>query len=95
MPGFGYLYKKTTQTATTLTLKTPLRFANLRANVHTPISLVGIVLIIIFSIQLVSGIMIALSLVSDSLSIPSSRSEEDQDDLYTDDFFWAHERGVD
>jgi quinol-cytochrome oxidoreductase complex cytochrome b subunit len=27
--------------------------------------------------------------------IPTSRDEEDLDDLYTDDFFYLHERGVD
>lgn len=27
--------------------------------------------------------------------VPISRSEEDMDDLFTDDFFWMHERGVD
>ena len=46
-------------------------------------------------IQLVSGVMIALSLVSDPLTIPMSRNEEDMEDMYTDDFFWSHERGVD
>lgn len=39
--------------------------------------------------------MIAFSLNCDPMNIPISRNEEDMEDLYTDDFFWLHERGVD
>lgn len=39
--------------------------------------------------------MVAFSLNCDPMNIPMSRNEEDQEDLYTDDFFWLHERGVD
>jgi quinol-cytochrome oxidoreductase complex cytochrome b subunit len=39
--------------------------------------------------------MVALSLSNDPMLIPASRDEEDTDDLYTDDFFFLHERGVD
>lgn len=42
-----------------------------------------------------SGIMISFSLNCDPMNIPMSRNEEDMEDLYTDDFFWMHERGVD
>ena len=46
-------------------------------------------------IQLISGTMLAFSLVPESMLIPMVRDEEDIEDLYTDDFFWLHERGVD
>jgi len=46
-------------------------------------------------LQLLSGILLALSLIPEPMLIPIVRDEEDLDDLYTDDFFWLHERGVD
>lgn len=70
-------------------------FRNLRAPTHGASSLLGIVLLVIFILQLISGVMIAFSLNCDPMNIPMSRNEEDQEDLYTDDFFWLHERGVD
>ena len=45
--------------------------------------------------QLISGIMLALSLVPEAMLIPIVRDEEDTEDMYIDDFFWLHERGVD
>ena len=45
--------------------------------------------------QLVSGTMLSFSLVPESMLIPVVRDEEDLEDLYADDFFWLHERGVD
>jgi quinol-cytochrome oxidoreductase complex cytochrome b subunit len=71
------------------------RFLTLKVPHHTQISVIGIALLFIFIIQLLSGIMVGLSLTSDPLMIPMSRNEEDMEDLYTDDFFWVHERGVD
>ena len=59
------------------------------------ISLIGLFLLILILIQCITGIMISFSLVSEPMLIPTSRDEEDSDDLYTDDFFWLHERGVD
>ena len=68
-------------------------------NLHTPnvrvISLIGLFIIISILFQCVSGVMVSFSLISDPMLIPLSRDEEDIDDLYTDDFFWLHERGVD
>lgn len=63
-------------------------------NVKT-ISVFGLFIIFIISIQCVTGTMLALSLICDPMLIPTSRDEEDLDDLYTDDFFYLHERGVD
>jgi len=39
--------------------------------------------------------MLALSLLPEPMLIPVVRDEEDLEDLYIDDFFWLHERGVD
>lgn len=39
--------------------------------------------------------MLAFSLLPEPMLIPIVRDEEDLEDLYTDDFFWLHERGVD
>ena len=48
-----------------------------------------------FILQILSGICLALSLVPEVMLVPSGRDEEDADALFTDDFFWIHERGVD
>lgn len=47
------------------------------------------------TLQLVSGIMLSFSLIPEPMFVPLVRDEEDLEDLYTDDFFWTHERGVD
>lgn len=39
--------------------------------------------------------MLSFSLLPDSMLIPMSRNEEDVENMYIDDFFWLHERGVD
>jgi len=39
--------------------------------------------------------MLAFSLIPEPMFVPIVREEEDLEDLYTDDFFWLHERGVD
>jgi hypothetical protein len=39
--------------------------------------------------------MLAFSLIPEPMLIPMVREEEDVEDLYIDDFFWLHERGVD
>ena len=62
---------------------------------HRTITVLGVILLITFALQLLSGVMVSFSLYSDPMNIPMSRSEEDMEDLYTDDFFWLHERGVD
>jgi len=68
-------------------------------NLHTTnvrsVSLFGLFIILSIVLQCLSGVMLAFSLVSEPMLIPFSRDEEDIEDLYTDDFFWIHERGVD
>lgn len=39
--------------------------------------------------------MVSFSLIPEPMLVPIVRDEEDLEDLYTDDFFWLHERGVD
>lgn len=58
-------------------------------------ALSGAVLIFLITVQCLSGIMLALSFFPDSMSTPQSRNVEDMGDLYTEDFFWVHERLVD
>lgn len=58
-------------------------------------SLIGVFLLLTISFQCISGVMLAMSLVPESMMIPVSRETEDMDVLYIDDFFWLHERGVD
>lgn len=70
-------------------------FYTLRSPNHNQLSLIGIFILFVFIIQLLSGVMLSFSLNCDPMNIPMSRNEEDMEDLYTDDFFWLHERGVD
>jgi len=62
---------------------------------HDTSALFGFCIILTLISQIVSGIMLAFSFIPESMITASSRDEEDIDDLYIDDFFWIHERGVD
>lgn len=70
-------------------------FSALNISFHDINSIYGFVIIIVIVSQLVSGIMLSFSLVPEPMLIPMVRDEEDLEDLYIDDFFWLHERGVD
>lgn len=70
-------------------------FAALTVKNHQGISVVGFVIVLMFILQILSGICLALSLVPEVMLVPSGRDEEDADAIFTDDFFWIHERGVD
>jgi hypothetical protein len=50
-------------------------------------SLFGFFIFLIIANQLISGTMLAFSLVPEPMMIPLVRDEEDSEDLYTDDFF--------
>ena len=39
--------------------------------------------------------MLSFSYIPEPMFVPLVRNEEDIEDLYIDDFFWMHERGVD
>jgi len=67
----------------------------LSVSFHDIHSLFGFFAFITIASQIVSGIMLALSLLPEPMLIPVVRDEEDLEDLYIDDFFWLHERGVD
>lgn len=70
-------------------------FKTLRVGMHEVCSLFGFFTFLTIALQLLSGTMLSFSLVPEPMLIPIIRDEEDMEDLYTDDFFWLHERGVD
>jgi hypothetical protein len=62
-------------------------FVQLRIAFHELPALIGFFLFMTIFNQLVSGTMLAFSLVTESMYIPLAREEEDSENLYTDDFF--------
>jgi hypothetical protein len=54
---------------------------------HDIHSLFGFFTFLIVANQVVSGTMLAFSLVPEPMIVPIVRDEEDIEDLYTDDFF--------
>jgi len=70
-------------------------FAILSVSFHDIHSLFGFFTFLTVTSQLVSGTMLAFSLIPEPMIVPIVREEEDTEDLYIDDFFWLHERGVD
>jgi quinol-cytochrome oxidoreductase complex cytochrome b subunit len=70
-------------------------FAILTVAFHDMPALIGFFLILVIFSQLISGTMLAFSVVPEPMLVPVVRDEEDLEDLYTDDMFWLHERGVD
>jgi hypothetical protein len=62
-------------------------FSILSVSFHDIHSLFGFFAFIIIASQVVSGIMLALSLLPEPMLIPIVRDEEDLEDLYIDDFF--------
>ncbi len=62
---------------------------------HDTNSLFGFFILLVVFSQLVSGTMVSFSFIPEPMLVPIIRDEEDLEDLYTDDFFWLHERGVD
>ena len=70
-------------------------FTILSVAYHDAVAVFGFLIILVMSSQLISGTMLSFSLIPDPMLIPLVRDEEDLEDMYTDDFFWLHERGVD
>ena len=70
-------------------------FSTLNVSFHDVLSLFGFFTFIVIFNQLISGTLLSFSLVPESMMIPLVRDEEDAEDIYIDDFFWLHERGVD
>ena len=67
--------------------KLVFNFVILTVKNHYGVSIIGFVLVLTFVFQIVSGISLALSLIPETMLIPSARDEEDSDALFTDDFF--------
>ena len=70
-------------------------FEKLRIAFHEAAGLTGFLIFLIMYVQIVSGIMLSFSYTTESMNIPLSREEESAETIYTDDFFYLHERGVD
>ncbi len=70
-------------------------FTILSVSFHDIFSLFGFFTFLIIFSQIISGIMLSFSLLPEPMLTPTIRDEEDSEDLYIDDFFWLHERGVD
>ena len=70
-------------------------FIRLTVAFHELPALIGFFLLLTIFNQIISGIVLSMSLIPESMYIPLAREEEDCENLYTDDFFWMHERGVD
>jgi len=70
-------------------------FSIMTVSFHDLNSLFGFFIFLTIASQLITGTMLSFSLVPESMIVPIVRDEEDLEDLYTDDFFWLHERGVD
>jgi hypothetical protein len=62
-------------------------FAILMVSFHDINSLFGFFTFLVIASQLVSGTMLAFSLIPEPMLIPMVRDEEDSEDLYTEDFF--------
>lgn len=67
----------------------------LTVSFHDTPALFGFFIMLVVLNQIISGIMLSFSLIPDPMFVPIVRDEEDLEDLYIDDFFWLHERGVD
>jgi hypothetical protein len=62
-------------------------FAILTVSYHEAMAVLGFITLLIVVSQLISGIMLALSFIPETMLVAISREEEDIEDLYTDDFF--------
>ena len=70
-------------------------FGKLRIAFHEAVGLSGFFIFLIMYAQIVTGITISLSYATESMNTAFSRDEESGENIYTDDFFYVHERGVD
>ena len=70
-------------------------FKSLNTSYHVVFALFGFMLFLIITNQIISGVMLSFSVVPEPMIVPLVREEEDVENLFIDDFFWLHERGVD
>lgn len=59
------------------------------------ISIIGVFLLFCIVLQIITGIMISFGAINDCILLSQAREEDDMGDLYNDDFYYYHERGVD
>ena len=79
-----------------LNIKNLLNYAQiLSVKYHFFSAISGFFIMLAIVMQLISGTLLSFSLIPESMIVPIVRDEEDLEDLYVDDFFWLHERGVD
>ena len=62
---------------------------------YRTISLLGVFLLFTIIIQIITGTMVSFGAINDCILLPQAREEDDMGDLYNDDFYYYHERGVD
>lgn len=62
-------------------------FISLRVNFHETLSLFGFMIFVVIANQLLSGIVLSFSLITEPMFIPLAREEEDAENMYIDDFF--------
>lgn len=70
-------------------------FQLLLVKYHFISSIFGFFVFLTIISQIISGTMLSFSLIPEPMIIPLVRDEEDLENLFLDDFFWLHERGVD
>jgi hypothetical protein len=64
-----------------------LYFSLLAVSFHDSNSILGFFTFLVIASQLISGTMLAFSLIPEPMFVPMVRDEEDIEDLYADDFF--------
>lgn len=70
-------------------------FKSLTTKLHYTSAIVGFFIVLVISLQVVSGTLLAFSLIPEPMMIPIVRDEEDINVAYMDIIFFSHERGVD
>jgi len=63
----------------------PAYFLSLTVAYHEAIALIGFTIFLLMYVQVVSGTMLLVSLISEPMNIPLSREEEDSENIYNDD----------
>lgn len=72
-----------------------LYFVRLKVSYITNTAIIGFIIFVIIFNQIFSGFMLAISYIPETMIIAVNREEEDSENMYIEDFFWLHERGVD
>ena len=62
-------------------------FTLLNVSFHEINSIFGFVTMAAIAFQIISGVMLSFSLITEPMIVPIVRDEEDLEDSYTDDFF--------